>query len=69
MLSQKDDIHSVCLKFTDLKLTTEDKGRLDNLDSWVTEQSKKGVVTQEYIQQVFDKIAGEKKKQQEERKE
>ena len=58
-LASDDKIYSTTISIEHLDLLAKDKSQLDNLDLWATAKEN-GVVTESYVIDIFDKIAGKK---------
>lgn len=68
MLSKNDsEIFSVTIPIQGFDLTGNDKGLLDNLDSWAVEvdNSSKHVVTKKYVEDVLNKLKPPPQKKEE----
>ena len=65
--ASNDKIYTATISIGHLDVTSKDKSKLDNLDTWVSSKEG-GIVTEQYIVNIFDKISGKKEKKEEKKK-
>ena len=58
-LASDDQIYSTTIQIGHVDFLVKDGGLLDNLDSWVAAKEN-GIVTESYVKNIFDKVAGKK---------